>query len=672
MRLVLAVLMVAVATMGHEEMDHSDFTNLWSSEEISFNTVTKMSDIMAIKGMIDSNAGDEKPLALGEDAELENVLASPNLMVDAHKLMKTLQEPVGASDEMGETEELTSGFPKIEVRDPKKVADTIQGVVKYLKSRQGDGKHLSQSEMEQAKKWYLQTTAIVLGRFAFDDRESDAELANDREGSEHTRKGLEALESRAENVKQDMDKIDTSTHLTKMGIGNWMKSDDVLADLTKTGRLARFLSEIEESPLSQNAKKEYLKVDKHAAKETFKTAHHKESDIIRAINGLLGDVENGDPVTGQSTVLPKVASKSDSTRQKKLVKQLVSSADKENKARIISAAGDVAQKNINAALKTEEDTSEKKLSQVMAQDTPPYPPTPTTKDEETKEPTVLPEAVIVSKDDKVMPLETLHQHVSKAIEKQLNIISTVFQKRKAAKSRLKMKDYHKINRHLSDLTAHLMQRYANKQEERPFSLNVPMKKALTMPLHKAAWMRTQSEIDNEKASNDAYKKKTGRNPVNVGLTLPLKQAKKALKKTTETTTMSPPSHKALSVPLEKAKSIMRKKSVTTTPEQPKPVAKKTSRDPVTSFVWGNLKKNGVKRVKKAKTLEDLLEHGVKLKGPGFLRFATPFQMQALEDMSMDVEEEEEEGAEDEEDTLGEPDEFEEPRADQEYLDNEDY
>ena len=32
----------------------------------------------------------------------------------------------------------------IEVRDPKKVADTIQGVVKYLKSRQGDGKHLSQ------------------------------------------------------------------------------------------------------------------------------------------------------------------------------------------------------------------------------------------------------------------------------------------------------------------------------------------------------------------------------------------------------------------------------------------------------------------------------------------------------------------------------------------------
>ena len=63
-------------------------------------------------------------------------------------------------------------FPKIEVRDPKKVADTIKGVVKYLQGLQVNGHKLTASQTEEAKKWYLQTTAIVLGRFAFDDNDN--------------------------------------------------------------------------------------------------------------------------------------------------------------------------------------------------------------------------------------------------------------------------------------------------------------------------------------------------------------------------------------------------------------------------------------------------------------------------------------------------------------------
>ena len=209
--------------------------------------------------------------------------------------------------------------------------------------------------------------------------------------------------------------------------------------------------------------------------------------------------------------------------------------------------------------------------------------------------------------------------VLKQVNHALGFISKLFKRRQAAHTRMKVRDYKQVNRHLQSVAAHLMERYANKEELRPFVLKVPLQKALTMPLAKAAWMRKQSDIDREAADARAFKKIHGRNPIHVGLTMPLKQARKALKPTGQ---VRKPIHEALKMPLKLARKALKlhapakktKKAAVS-----KKAAPKKSRDPVSQFVWTTLRKKEIRRDQHPKSLADLLQHGVKLR-QGFLRF----------------------------------------------------
>lgn len=404
----------------------------------------------------------------------------------------------------------------------------------------------------------------------------------------------------------------------------------VLPALEKTARLARFLSEIEA------AREEKYEGAPHYQKvSSDKKLEAHESEIIGAINELLGSVAKGDPVTGGATQEKNEAASKDNGVEKALMGKVMESADKENKAAIVRAAGDVAEKRINKVIKkagkdmaAEQRTIDKMSAGVQATETQASDPSKAKDmpevEEEGMEVHVLPQAVIVKKDDVVAPLGSLHEEVKNTISDQLDRIGKLFKKRKHAHQHLSLADHRAVNSRLRDVAAHMMQRYADKDEERPFSLVVPMHDALKMPLKKAAWMRKQSDIDAEAHHNADYRKRHGRSPVTVGLTLPLHQARKALAPDGDHPAQ-PPSHEALSKPLHEARKIMapHKAAAPHQPEAEHQQATVQKRDPVTQFVWGTLKEKGVQKVKKAKTLADLLERGVKLRKGGFLRFATP-------------------------------------------------
>jgi len=536
-------------------------------------------------------------------------------------------------------------FPKIQVRQPKKVADTIKGVVTYLKGLKEDGKTLSkvrhshthsksvgktaqyctvlslgchggacihvlkpsfsgnfcsprlpswQAQRSEARKWYLQTTAVVLGRYAYEDREA---------ALEKNAAGLDDLKPRAEKVKQAMDEVDAKAHLERMGADAWMKGDkgmSVVQQLTQTERLARFLSEIENAMHEKKAA--FVEASPHQPSSNQKLKAH-EHEIVRTINRLLGAVKNGDPVTGAATNLADEASKTDTSTQKHLMHKLMKSVDRENKASILTAAGEVAQKKIDGAIHS---IHKKVAGHAQVKQA---------------KPRVLPTAVIVKKNDVVAPLGTLHKMVVKQVSHALSFISRLFEKRKAARTRMSVKDYKQVNRHLQGVAAHLMERYAKRGELQPFVLKVPLQTALTMPLAKAAWMRKQSSIDREARDAKAFKQAHGRNPIHVGLTLPLKQAREALK---PTGLERNPIHDALKMPLKLARKALKLHKPTLKLKKKaaaKSVAPK-ARDPVSQFVWHTLKQKEIHRDQKATSLAGLLENGVKLR-QGFLRFATP-------------------------------------------------
>jgi len=284
--------------------------------------------------------------------------------------------------------------------------------------------------------------------------------------------------------------------------------------------------------------------------------------------------------------------------------------------------------------------------------------------------------------DLAVPVETLHAHVQSTVNKHLDQILNLFKQRKEKKERMSLDDYKGVNAQLRNLAAHLMQKYADKDEEVPFTLKMPLSKALTMPLSAVAWMRKKSHIRSEHKNNVQFHKEHGHNPIQVGLTLPLKEARKVLAPPTtedvhgkdwkkekndngfgspfapaEEPKLKIPIHHALKMPLKNAVEAKEESSTETTEEpklkipihhalkmplknaveakeekeekeekQPaKPADAAADRDPVTQFVWHTLGKGGINRIQKAHSLADLLKNGVRLNTGGLLHFVTPPQ-----------------------------------------------
>jgi hypothetical protein len=456
-----------------------------------------------------------------------------------------------------------------------------------------------------------------------------------------------------------------------MGADAWMdhSGTNILQLMEKTGRLARFLSEIEAAD------------KKKMVGETQKTSsvaklQAREADITRAINNLLTSVESGDSITGNAVkdVLPAAAK--DSAREKKLMGKLMSAADKEDKARIVEAAGDVAEKEMSQVMKDAAAGIKKEKQEINEEKT---------HDESEDDVTVVHNAMpmVRVRDDVVAPINILHSKVQETVNKHLDKILKLFHDRKTQKQHMSVDDYKNVNSQLRMLAAHLMQKYADKDEEVPFSLKMPLAKALTMPLASVAWMRKKSDIAAEQKKDMKYVKEHGRHQVHMALTVPLKQARKMLEPTKKSSTTKkadngfgspfdvvaanqalPPHQSAASKKPTKessAKESSTKKADngfgspfdvvaankplpphrsaaskgTTAPqekeqnakpnEEEQPAAQPTEapRDPVTQFVWSTLGKDGVGRINKAHNLADLLKGGVHLRTGGVVRFAVP-------------------------------------------------
>lgn len=507
------------------------------------------------------------------------------LLLRADKLLNTLAASLKKNKkkkQLGESLETHQEFPKIKVRDPYQISETVKNVVTYLKGLVKDGKTLDEEQIHEARKWYLQTTALVLGRYAFEDKKAT---------EQHDSAGFDSLKSRAEEAKQSMDKIDAAEHLHKMGADSWMDDSgtNVVKLMDRTGRLARFLSEIEEVERSKRQVGETVKASKVNALEA------RESEITAAINKLLASVEVGDPITGAATKDVAPVAAKDSAREKNLMGKLFSAADKEDKARIVEAAGDVAEKQMSKVMKDASDDIHKKEQEIEA-------------------------------DDLAVPMGTLHKHVRNMVNKHLDKILKLFHSRKIKSQPLSLHDYKSVNSQLRGLAAHLMQKYAVKEQEVPVALKAGMtlEKAMTMPLASVAWMKKPTEIAEQKLKKKEPLSEKAALPDN-DFGNPFAQLKLKI-----------PVHEALKKPLHRvvAKHTETKPKVESPKHEapkeaeetkPVPVPKKSrapARDPVTQFVWHTIGKEGVQRIDKAKTLEDLLRNGVHLQ-TGMLRFASP-------------------------------------------------
>lgn len=535
----------------------------------------------------------------GDDAHDEK------LLLRADKLLNSLAKSL-KTKQLGESLDAHQEFPKIKVRNPYQISETVKNVVKYLKGLVKDGKTLDEEQIHEARKWYLQTTALVLGRYAFEDKEAT---------KQHTGSaGFDSLKSRAEEAKQAMDKIDAAEHLHKMGADSWMDDSgtNIVKLMDRTGRLARFLSEIEEVERSKRQMGETVKSSSVNALEA------RESEITAAINQLLASVEVGDPITGAATKDVAPVAAKDSAREKKLMGKLISAADKEDKARIVEAAGDVAEKQMSKVMKDASDDINKKEQEIETED---------------DNIPVIYNAVpmVMKRDDLAVPMGTLHKHVRNMVNDHLDKILKLFHSRKIKSQPLSLDDYKNVNSQLRGLAAHLMQKYAAKEQEVPVALKAGMtlEKAMTMPLASVAWMKHPTEIAAEHKikkkeplpQKDALPDNNFGNPfAQLKLKIPVHEAlKKPLHRVVTKHTERPPTKPKVESPKPEAPKEAQKEALTVPAPKESPAP---ARDPVTQFVWHTIGQEGVQRIDKAKTLEDLLRSGVHLQ-TGMLRFASP-------------------------------------------------
>jgi len=612
-----------------------------------------------VKLLGDSDAMAEVESQASEDARDEGLLIRADSLLRKMAAMRKERalKSVALGESLEDTEGANAAFPKILARNPTDVSNTVNNVVSYLGNMIKDGQVLTEDQIHQARKWYLQTTAVVLGRYAYEAQQAKIDKSGEA--------GFDALQSRAEAAKQSMDKIDAAEHLRKMGAENWMdhSGTNILELMSKTGHLANFLSEIEAA--TRNHKKSYV-----GESSDVKKLQAREAEITKAVNQLLARVEAGDPITGSATQEQTPANPADSAREKKLMGKLMVAADKEDKARIVEAAGEVAEKQISSVMKAAQKNIDENEAKVVEEDKEAKQEREEEREEEIEDERDEAEGIhvvhdaqpmIMTRNDLAVPMSTLHEHVTTTVNKHLDHILQLFKERKESHEKMSLADYKNVNSVLRGLAAHLMQKYADQSEEKPFALKVPLAKALTMPLAQAAWMRKQSDIDAEQTRNAEYVKKHHAHPLNEALTVPLSQAKEMMKQSgadkpadtqstnddgvstaVGTSEDGKPADNAFGNPFGPA-GVPTTKATEDKPQEeapaeaakepqenqaeaaaPAPAAAAGERDPVTQFVWSTLGKGGINRINKASNLQDLLKGGVKMpSGAGFLRFVCP-------------------------------------------------
>jgi len=362
-----------------------------------------------------------------EDSELEGLLVQADQQLVKQSEMTT---DLGESSALGEKEE--AEFARILVRDPRKISKTIQNVVKYLGGTIKGRQTLSDEQMDEARKWYIDTTALVLGRFAYDDTMKDMR----GDGA-----ALDTLRARGEDAERSMDQMDAARHLHKMGADDMIDHNvpNIMNLLKRTGRLARFLSEIEatemrsQHPSQTKRSQEYVKNERHSLHQMEK----HEGEITAAIDELMKKVELGDAITGKKRVQATGAT----STKTKLTNELMDAAGKEDQARIVQAAGKVAETKIMKAMKFSNRNHPDHVRQVH------------------EPPGMVAEQGPTPNQNVEAPVGLLGRHVSTAVNAHLDSILKLFNTRKAQKKNLSMEEHKAVNQELRGITAQLMQKY---------------------------------------------------------------------------------------------------------------------------------------------------------------------------------------------------------------------
>merc|ERR1711988_570906 len=358
--------------------------------------------------------------------------------------------------------------------------------------------------------------------------------------------------------------MDAARHMHKMGAEKSVNHHglNVLRLIERTGRLAAFLSEIEDVTVVRNAMPMYCvggdcppdQVPPHHLSKA--KAHHlirrhvsklaalqkREAEITARINQLMKNIAHGDPITGETNAETRMKAKAAekvaaSNAGAELQAQLNDAADKEDKARIVEAAGNVAQKKIMKTMNKAIDKAHKPETHASA-------------------------ARPVNQKDLVLPINTQHKHLS-------------------------MQEHKHVSKTLRSMAAHLMQKFATHhhgtQKVKPHKVvkeNAKKAKNATK-VHK----KTKA-VQKHRIKVAAQKKEVAKTPTTWAHKGAVKKEQKAMD--------------------------------AGNPEAPSQQGQVAAGGTVEKFIWHALGKPGLTRSEPPKTLAELLKSGVHLMNGGRL------------------------------------------------------
>merc|ERR1711988_229616 len=385
--------------------------------------------------------------------------------------------------------------------------------------------------------------------------------------------------------------MDAARHMHKMGAEKSVNHHglNVLRLIERTGRLAAFLSEIEDVTVVRNAMPMYCvggdcppdQVPPHHLSKA--KAHHlirrhvsklaalqkREAEITASINQLMKNIAHGDPITGETNAETRMKAKAAekvaaSNAGAELQAQLNDAADKEDKARIVEAAGNVAQKKIMKTMNKAIDKAHKPETHASA-------------------------ARPVNQKDLVLPINTLQNHVAGYVNHKLNHVLKLFTKRHAQHKHLSMQEHKHVSKTLRSMAAHLMQKFATHhhgtQKVKPHKVvkeNAKKAKNATK-VHK----KTKA-VQKHRIKVAAQKKEVAKTPTTWAHKGAVKKEQKAMD--------------------------------AGNPEAPSQQGQVAAGGTVEKFIWHALGKPGLTRSEPPKTLAELLKSGVHLMNGGRLHF----------------------------------------------------
>jgi len=337
---------------------------------------------------------------------------------------------------------------------------------------------------------------------------------------------------------------------------------------------------------------------------TLKKLQQRESEITKSINHLMHAVQQGDPLSGISNEEAKAtesAKKADAEKhgdmEKELQVELNSAADKEDKAKIVEAAGTVAEKKIMTNM-------HKALAKDAAAKAAPKP-----QEAAVKQVEAIPmhEVVPEAPQDVHAPVNMLRDSVQNKVNQKLTKILELFAARRKAHKTLTLDEHKHVSDMLRKMSAHLMEKFAEKPTVETVRKYAPKPEPAEKPT-------VENDTPKPKKNPEVKKAKPA--------------VKKAVVKKAEPPKPEPKKVEAPKAPEKKPETWAHKGMVkkeqeamdSGDAEAPSESGSVAPGAAVKQFIWHTLGKHGAMRTETPKTLAELLKSGVRMYGGGRLSF----------------------------------------------------